>query len=214
MHAALSTRDGACWRCDERVGLSPACTSCQAPQPLGADVDHYDLLGVERSLVVDPAVLERRYHDLARTVHPDRHQLGDARGVELAVQATAALNRAYRTLRDPIARGRYWLAQHGMPLGEDNNRVPPGLAALVFDVQEQLEELRGAPESAGVRAAVETVRAELKARLDAELTALEARYQEWQAPTDEATLAELKGRLTEIAYLKTLLGDVEQALGA
>lgn len=211
MHAVLAP-DGACWRCDRRVGLSPACATCHAPQPLPVDADLYGVLGLDRSLVVDPSALERRYHELARAVHPDRHQLTDARTTELSVRATATLNRAYRTLRGPIARGRYWLELHGRPLAEDNNRVPPGLAALVFDVQEQLEELNAAPHSAGVRAAVETARAEVKGRLQADLEALEACYARWGAPEDEAALAELKRRLTEISYLKTLLADVEDAL--
>jgi molecular chaperone HscB len=211
MHAVLA-REGACWRCDDRIGLSPACGTCHAPQPIGPDFDHYGVLGLERSLVVDAADLQRRYHELARTLHPDRHQLADARSTELSVQATAALNRAHRTLHDPIARGRYWLELHGIALAKDNNRVPPGLAALVFDVQEQLEELGAAPGSAGVRAGVETARAEVKRRLESEVAGLEACYARWGTSTDEASLGELKRRLTEIAYLKTLLADVEDAL--
>lgn len=211
MHAAIA-REGACWRCDDRIGLSPACGACHAPQPIDPDVDHYGVLGLERSLVVDLAALERRYHDLARAVHPDRHQLTDPRSTELSVQATAALNRAHRTLREPIARGRYWLELHGRPLAEDNNRVPPGLVALVFDVQDELEELRAAPGSAGVRAAVETARAEVKGRLASEIAELESCYARWGSPTDDATLADLKRRLTEISYLRTLLEDVEDVL--
>jgi molecular chaperone HscB len=210
---AVVEREGACWRCDSRVGLAPACGTCHAPQPVAADVDHYDILGIERSLAVDLSALERRYHDLARSVHPDRHQVGTARSTELSVQATAALNRAYRTLREPIARGRYWLELHGRSLAEDNNRVPPALATLVFDVHEQLEELRAAPHAAGVRAGVETARAELKERLATEIADLEGCYAHWGGATDAAALDVLKRRLTEVSYLKTLLGDVEGALG-
>jgi len=207
-------REGACWRCESRVGLAPACGTCHAPQPVNGQVDHYDILGVERSLVVDPAELDCRYHDLARSIHPDRHQVGGARSATLSVQATAALNRAYRTLREPIARGRYWLDVHGRSLTADNNRVPPALATLVFDVQEQLEELRAAPNAAGVRAGVEAARADVKARLGDEIAALEACYATWKTAADASVLDDLKQRLTQISYLKTLLGDVEEVLGA
>lgn len=213
MHAALE-REGACWRCDSRVGLSPACSTCHAPQPVGNDVDHYDILGLERSLVVDLPGLDRRYHDLARSVHPDRHQVDASRSAELSVRATAALNRAYRTLRDPIARGRYWLELHGRSIAADNNRVPPGLVTLVFDVQEQLEELRMTPHAAGVRAGVEAARAELKGRLATEIADLEAWYACHAGPTDAAELDDLKRRLTQLAYLKTLVGDVDDVLEA
>jgi len=50
----------------------------------------------------------------------------------------------------------------------------------------------------------------LAARLRAQTDELEARYGAWNGDGD---LAELKGRLSEIAYLTTLLGDLEAALG-
>jgi molecular chaperone HscB len=127
----------------------------------------------------------------------------------LSVAASAAVNRAYRTLRDPVARGRYWLELHGDALGTDNNRVPPALAELVFDVQERLAELRaGHGDAAAVRAA----RATVAARLDALGGELEARYQRPGEAASAAALAELKGALSEIAYLRTLLRDVDAAL--
>ena len=53
------------------------------------------------------------------------------------MRATALLTRAYRTLRDPLSRGLYWLELHGEKLAENNQRVPPELAELVFEVQER-----------------------------------------------------------------------------
>ena len=64
------------------------------------------------------------------------------------------LTRSYRTLRDPVARGLYWLEQNGEKLAENNKRVPPEVAELVFEVQEQLAEMQLAtdPEVAVERA--------------------------------------------------------------
>jgi len=61
-----------------------------------------------------------------------------------SLRMTSLVNRAYRTLKDPVQRGLYWLELNGESLGRDNERVPPALAARVFEVQEQLEELRAA----------------------------------------------------------------------
>src|SRR5262249_2985847 len=147
-------------------------------------------------------------------VHPDRHQSTDQRGRALSLSASAAVNRAYRTLREPLGRGRYWLELHGSPLGERNNRVPPALAALVFETQEQLEALRDSRGAAAERRTVGTVRDELEERLRGLTAELEARYATWDAanPGAAEVLGELKQRLSEIAYLSTLLDDVEQAL--
>ena len=209
--SAEEPRDGACWRCDQRVELLHTCESCHAPQPLPADTDHFAVLGLRRALVVDGADLERRYHDASRLVHPDRHQNGDAEALRLSVTTSAAVNRAYRTLREPVARGRYWLELHGRALAKDNNRVPPALATRVFEVQELLEELRDESRS-GIRADVEAAHAEITGRLETRRKELEECYRRWSDATSEAVLDELKLRLSEIAYLWTLSRDVDEAL--
>ncbi|HWP65614.1 MAG TPA: Fe-S protein assembly co-chaperone HscB [Candidatus Limnocylindria bacterium] len=192
------------------MGLSAFCLSCAAPQPVAPDADHFALLGLPRRLDLDVAELERRYHAAARLVHPDRHQTASADEQALSVAASAALNRAYRTLRDPVARGRYWLELHGDSLGAANNRVPPELAALVFEVQEQLAELRA---GRGDAAAVAGVREALASRLADEVAALEREFAAHPTEHDAGVLAALKRRLSDIAYVRTLLRDVDAARG-
>lgn len=210
--AAVETRP--CWRCGVEAGIGLVCRSCEAPQALPPGVDLFAILGLPRGLVIDAADLERRYHAASRAVHPDRHQTADARARELSLAAGAAVNRAYRTLRDPVAIGRYWLELHGEHLGDDN-RVPPALAALVFETQETLEELRGASGSAPLRNRVAGVRSELAGLLTSLRDDLVGRYLDWNLADSTAptVIAELKRRLSEIAYLRTLRADVDAALG-
>lgn len=213
MHATAAN-DG-CWRCAGTVRGGLVCPQCGAPQALGADADLYAVLGLTRGLAVDVADLERRWHDASRAVHPDRHQTAGDRDRELSVAASAAANRAYRTLREPIARGRYWLELHGRPLGQDNNAVPAALAAEVFETQERLEELRDA--DAGVRhREAQALHDDLDARIAAMVAALRERYVAWDAvdPAAPAVLDELKRRLSEIAYLRTLRDDVAEVAEA
>jgi len=189
------------------------CPACGAPQPLPADTDHFALLAIPRTLAVDPQDIERRYHALSRGAHPDRHQAAEPRARQLSIALTAELNRAYRTLRDPVARGRYWLALHGSPLGANNNHVPPSLAALVFETQEELEVLREQP-SPDHRSRIESLHAGITARIADLEAALTARYAAWGAgeAASHDALQELRVRLTELAYLGTLAADVDAAL--
>jgi molecular chaperone HscB len=160
---------------------------------------------------VDAADLERRYHEASRAVHPDRYQTASDRERELSLGASAAANRAYRLLRDPVARGKYWLELHGAALAEDSTTVPPAIAAEVFETQEKLAELRATrgAEADALRAEVQALRDELAARLANLRAQLETLYGRNGGPS----LDELRKRLKEIAYLRTLLGDVEDATG-
>lgn len=210
------TQGQVCWRCGRAPGDRLACAACDAPQPLPAGTDHFQVLGLSRGLNPDAGDLERRYHAASRRIHPDRHQTAEPRAQQLSVAASAAVNRAYRTLRDPVTRAKYWLELHGVRLNDDN-RVPPSLAALVFDTQEQLEELRhAAPESAtGLRGQVEIARGELEAHLQGQLDGVRGRLEAWTpaVAAQPPSLDDLKQRVAEINYLRTLLGDVEDALG-
>ena len=209
MEAAANGERG-CWRCGAETAGALACPRCEAIQRLDRDVDLFAVLGLPRRLLVDPVVLERRYHDASRIVHPDRHQTASPEERELSLAASTAVNRAYRTLQDPVARARYWLELHGERLAEDGARVPPEIAAEVFETQERLAELRAAgPGADALRAELRDVRDRLASRLGALRGELEERFEDGEGPP----LDELRRRLATIAYLKTLHGDVDGAVG-
>ena len=60
-----------------------------------------------------------------------------------ALDATARLNDAYRTLRDPMGRAMYLLKLEGFDVGEQGGKdVPPELLEEVFELNMALEEIR------------------------------------------------------------------------
>jgi len=207
-----------CPSCGARHAPRLICTQCGAP--LAAELDCFAALGLDRKLVINPAALERSYHDLSRKIHPDRFANRPATVRAASLSATALVTRAYRTLRDPVARGLYWLELNGEKLGKDNKQVPADLAELVFDVQEQLAELRAlsrhnASAAGGLAQKVGARRAELQATWDDSQRALAENFARWDASgaSDANRLtAELKMILSKIAYLRTLMRDVDREL--
>jgi molecular chaperone HscB len=189
----------------------------QCGRPLAAELDLFAALGLDRRLVIEPTELERRYHDLGRRIHPDRFVSSAAPIKEASLKSTALLTRAYRVLRDPVSRGRYWLELHGEKLAEDNKQVPAELAALVFEVQEQLAELRETTDRSSRQSLVEVIRGwrstvqELMDQAGKELSANFAAWDEGRAEA-RALLLELKATLSKIAYLRTLLRDIDREL--
>jgi molecular chaperone HscB len=203
-----------CPSCGRRQEPSLTCADCGSP--LAAPLDCFAALGIQRQLTIDLDALERRYHELSRKLHPDRFASKGPKVRDASLRATAMLTRSYRTLRDPVARGLYWLELNGEKLAENNKRVPPELAELVFEVQEQLAEMQlsSDPEQAHERATeVAARRVELQFKMDEALADLERHFAKWDQSADEKMLTqELKTILSNIAYLRTLIRDVDRAL--
>jgi len=203
-----------CPSCARPSEPSLTCPECGAP--LGAELDLFAALGVPRKLAFDPRELERIYHEAGRHIHPDRFATGTPAVRQASLKSTALLTRSYRTLRDPVSRGRYWLELIGEKLAENNKRVPPELAEMVFEVQEQLSELRttqnGSANALGT--AIKGRRADLEELVTATQEELQRNFARWDegAAERQELVNELKSALSKIAYLRTLTRDIDRAL--
>ncbi len=206
-----------CQACDREQQPRLLCAQCGAP--LGAGLDLFAALGLPRKLTIDPARLEQTYHDLGRRIHPDRFASKSVRLRDASLRATALLTRAYRTLRDPVSRGLYWLELNGHKLADNNKSVPADLAEMVFEVQEQLADLRVARDGSGgeaerLRGAVDERRTELHRMIEGGSRELVQNFARWDAhgAGRDALVMELKLVLSKIAYLRTLIRDIDREL--
>jgi molecular chaperone HscB len=103
-------------------------------------MDYFEVFGLPRLLGIDTATLEKTFHGLSRKYHPDYFTTAAAAEKTKAVRMTALLNDAYRTLRHPIRRVEYLLSLYG--LKGDGSKVPKALLMEVFEINEQLEEVK------------------------------------------------------------------------
>lgn len=107
--------------------------------------DHFQLLGLPRAYALDRAALESAYRDVQARVHPDKHaHLADA-DRRAAMQWATQVNEAYRTLRDPILRGRYLLHLAGFDAGIETNTAMP--VEFLVEQMELRETVAGAREA-------------------------------------------------------------------
>ncbi len=127
--------------------------------------DYFEFLELPRSAAIDPKDLEKRFYALSRQLHPDLYARRSAEEKAYAQDASALLNDAYRTLKDPIARAMYLLKLEGFEVGEQGSKdVPPELLEEMFELNMMLEEADAA-EIAAARARFETMRAAIDAEL-------------------------------------------------
>jgi molecular chaperone HscB len=209
-----NTHTALCLHCGKPAADQLVCAGCAAVAPATAASDYFAVFSLPRRPTIDLADLEQRYYALSRELHPDLFHDRPPAEQAASLRMTALVNRAYKTLKDAVARGLYWLELHGESLGRDNERVPPGLAARVFEVQEQLEELRAARKK-GAAAAEARAIAAVRDDLRGDLAGCESRLLrnfERSGIGEADGLAETKQILSELHYIRTLLRDVEKEL--
>src|SRR5260370_40319030 len=110
-----------------------------------ASMRFYEALDLVPSLALDSDDLKRRFYERSRQWHPDRFSQAGKKAQETALQRSAVLNDAFRTLRDPVKRAEYFLEENGIVAAK---APPPELLEEVFALNMALEELRDGDESA------------------------------------------------------------------
>jgi molecular chaperone HscB len=191
----------------------------------GRGTDHFAVFGLPRRLDIDTVELQRKFYELSRRGHPDFHQDAPPERQAEILEASAQLNAAYRALRDPLARIEYLVRlEEGRDTREGaavKPKAPPELLAEMFEIQEALQEAKSADRSgeldAGTKETLAAQRDRLRARYEQEESRLRGPLsQAWDSagPAERAgALTAFKESLAVRAYLRTVLDDIDEALG-
>ncbi len=201
-------------------------------------MDYFELFSLPRYLRLDLADLEKSFYAQSRRLHPDRFASRPAAEQTEALARSSALNDAYRTLRDPIARTEYLLSGEGVQMEEQSRAAtdaaraagvekkqvaPPDLLEEAFELNMQLEEMRFARRSGekdeiaerDLKAAQKRYTAMLS-DLQVQLEALWTRWDEAEAAAEAAAKAQTKDAMVALlnrrAYVRNLVRDVNAAL--
>ena len=104
-------------------------------------MDHFARLGLPAALDLEPATLDRAYFALQRQWHPDRFANRPAEERARSSSEAAALNDAYRTLKDPLSRAVYFAGLKGVELPGDGKTIDdPDLLMEAMEAREALHE--------------------------------------------------------------------------
>jgi len=184
--------------------------------------DYFGVFGLPRKLQVDLGDLQRRFYELSFAHHPDFHQSGGSVEQAAALERSALINRAYRALRDPLARVEYLIAlEEGRETREGGSarpKVPMELLEEMLEVQESLEGARAAGLGEASVARLREERQRLRDRQAAEEAAIVTRAADWDRIVEgggdrRALLEWFKQKLAARAYLLTVIDDLTVALG-
>mgnify|MGYP005865214871 CR=1 FL=1 len=186
---------------------------------LPEETSHFEFLGLPRRLVIDTAAAQTVFYALSRKFHPDYHGGAEDAVKQVALERTAALNAAWRALRDPQPRAEYLLTITAPDIKPGKNAVPPELLEDLFDIQEAGEEVRAARlggDAAALDAAearVASLRERAAATRAAHQRELEALFAEYDASAlsgSETTSihARIRKTIDQLNYLRTVLRNL------
>ena len=187
-------------------------------EPLSPTASYFDILGVSAS--ADDAALTQRFRELSRKYHPDRWAIADATTQAAALDSSALINDAYRTLRDPFTRAEYLLRrERGMNLNDTKNasKPPQELFAQVLELQETLMEYREAKmdeDSATMdrlRPALKETQAEFESAYRGMSDRLQTLFAAWDAGNDrESVLNSIAEVVGARGYLRRVLHNLAE----
>lgn len=199
---------------------------------------YFSLFSLPRHLNVDLDLLEKAFYAQSRRLHPDRFASRSPDEQAEALERSSALNDAYRTLRDPVARTEYLLGLEGVQLeeqsrqatdaaratgGEKKQVAPPDLLEEAFELNMHLEEMRFARQAGekdeSIEQELQTARTHFTAMLEEVQQQLQSLWNRWDAAEDanddggraaakDAMIALLNRR----SYIRNLVRDVNAAL--
>ncbi|HEX6138064.1 MAG TPA: Fe-S protein assembly co-chaperone HscB [Casimicrobiaceae bacterium] len=161
--------------------------------------NHFELFGLPSRYRVDAGALERAYRALQGEVHPDRFAGAGDTEKRLALQASARVNEAYRTLRDPVGRAEYLLSLRGVDAtSETDSRLPVVFLTRQLERRERAEEASGEHDTRTLASLVDEVRGDA-----ADITV------EVERALDGGNAEAARTRVRELRFLAKLADDLE-----
>jgi molecular chaperone HscB len=227
-----------CWSCGS-MRAAHFCESCGKVQP-PVPVDYFSFFGLPLKLNIDVAALEKSFYELSRKLHPDLNARAGTQEQEWSMEQSSLLNDAYRTLKDPIKRTEYLLHLEGVELEEQSKSateraratggtkkqiVPPDLLEEVFELNMQLEELRGnkkmGEDDPALMEEVGKQKLSLEAKHEALLHELQTLWKTWDGLLDRDSAAtgehaRVRDKMVDVLnrrnYIRNLVRDVNEAM--
>lgn len=112
---------------------------------------YFELFDLPIQFEVDTQLLVERFRTIQKQVHPDKFANASEQQKLLAVQQASEINDAYETLKAPLTRAEYMVAEHGFDVRHEQETIKDGMFLMQqMELREELEDAEGAsdPEAA------------------------------------------------------------------
>ena len=123
--------------------------------------DYFSLFDLPARYHCDRRKLDAAYRSLQGEVHPDRFATAGEAERRAALQSSARVNEAYRTLKDPVERALYLLSLHGIEaMSETDTALPQDFLEYQLERREAIDAAADGQDTRRLHALLTDVRAE------------------------------------------------------
>jgi molecular chaperone HscB len=104
--------------------------------------NYFDIFEIPIGLSFDISEIEKKYFELTKKLHPDRHQKIDAETKNKILELSAIINQAYLTLKNKESTLEYLLSLTGIQISENKNQTPEILEMVeaFFELNDSIDE--------------------------------------------------------------------------
>ena len=103
----------------------------------------FELFDVPMAFEVDLDLVQQRYRDLQKVVHPDKFVNASDQEKRISMQQTSWINEAFNTLSQPVDRAIYLLKLKGVDLNlENETTMDAGFLMEQMEMREALSTIR------------------------------------------------------------------------
>lgn len=105
-------------------------------------MNYFELFTIPFQFSVDLDKVNEVYRNLQREVHPDKFANADEHTKLLAVQKSAEVNDGFETLKHPLSRAEYMLAEQGVDIQIEQKTIQDSAFLMQqMELREQLEDI-------------------------------------------------------------------------
>uniref|UniRef100_A0A2M4BZ57 Putative cpij000747 co-chaperone protein hscb mitochondrial n=1 Tax=Anopheles marajoara TaxID=58244 RepID=A0A2M4BZ57_9DIPT len=151
-----STSCQRCWKCSSKGAKDKFfCSSCGVLLSVAKHENYFALLDVAKGYHVDQVALKKNYRNIQNQIHPDKFAQQTPEEKQLALEWSALINKAYKTLTRSVDRSQYLLELHGITISEDNCHIDQPFLIEMMDLNESIDEARDSGEVQELKARIE-----------------------------------------------------------
>ncbi len=166
-------------------------------------IDPFDTLGIVPTFDVDLAAIEKRYRDLSRVLHPDRHVGASPAQRRMSLGKAVEVNEAWRLIRDPIRRAEALLKRHGLDIKEGGEpKAGPEFLMEMMEQREALSEARAKRDKEAIVRLADRIRSRERAALERVSAAFAP------ASSEREAIEQVVPVLGELRYYRRFLDEV------